>query len=53
MERITISIPEELKEKLTKTAQENDRSISWVAKEILQKYYIKEEEGETKCQNTI
>lgn len=37
MVRITITIPEELKKKLEELAQEQDRSLSYVIREMLQK----------------
>ena len=37
MVRVTITIPEELKEKLEKLAQEQDRSLSYIIREMLQK----------------
>lgn len=37
MVRVTITIPEELKEKLEKLAQEQDRSLSYIIRETLQK----------------
>lgn len=42
MVRVTITIPEELKEKLEKLAQEQDRSLSYIIREILQKQVEKE-----------
>ena len=45
MVRISISIPEDLKNKLDETAQERDRSVSWIAREIIQDYYNKNKEN--------
>jgi len=39
MVRITISIPEDIKVKLEAEAQEQDRSMAWLAREILQEHY--------------
>lgn len=39
MVRITISIPEDIKAKLEVEAQEQDRSMAWLAREILQNYF--------------
>lgn len=39
MVRITISIPEDIKAKLEAEAQEQDRSMAWLAREILQNYF--------------
>ncbi len=36
MVRITTSIPEDIKMKLENIAEEEDRSISWVVRELLQ-----------------
>ena len=44
MVRVTITIPEELKEKLEKLAQEQDRSLSYIVREMLQKELNEEEE---------
>ena len=39
MVRISISIPEDLKKRLEEDSSKQDRSVSYVAKEILQEYY--------------
>ena len=44
MVRVTITMPEELKEKLEKLAQEQDRSLSYIVREMLQKELNEEEE---------
>ena len=39
MVRITVTVPEELKAKLEQTAQEQDRGMAWLVREILQDYF--------------
>lgn len=39
MVRITITIPEEMKADLEKEAKEQDRSVSWMVREIIQRYF--------------
>lgn len=38
MKQIGVSISDELKKELEKLAREENRSVSWIAREILQNY---------------
>lgn len=51
MVRITISIPEELKDQLEETAKEENRGVSWIAREIIQEYYNKKEKLQDNKEN--
>lgn len=39
MKQISVAIPDELKEKLTELAQQEERSVAWIVREILQNYF--------------
>lgn len=51
MVRISISIPEELKDQLEETAKEQNRGVSWIAREIIQDYYKKKEDSQENKEN--
>lgn len=39
MKQIGVSVPDELREKLEELAKKEERSISWIVREILQNYF--------------
>lgn len=45
MKQISASIPDDLRQKLEELAQEQNRSVSWMIREILQNYFKDKKEN--------
>ena len=39
MKQIGVSLPDDLRKELEKIAQEKERSVSWIVRDIIQQYF--------------
>jgi len=39
MKQIGVSLPDDLRKELEKIAQEKERSVSWIVRDIVQRYF--------------